>query len=86
MTKEKALKHAAAAHRAADDAAEKFALRAAVFGGNDDLAKTYLEDADACRDAAREWDRIAGLHHATRNALIRSRTLPSWMFGFDVKL
>ena len=79
MTKTDALARANAARHAAKLALTRHALYASR---NSELAQKALLDADTATEAANQWERIAQLHHATRAHMLRTRSLPAFMFGY----
>lgn len=82
MKKTDALARADAARHAAKLALARHALYATTFGGNSELAQKALLDSDTATEAANQWERIAQLHHATRAHMLRTHSIPTFMFGY----
>ena len=82
MTKTECLRRAEAARHAAKLALERHALMATTFGGADKLAQDALVDHDAAIEAHNKWMDVAYLHPSTRRSLIRTQSLPAFMFGY----
>jgi hypothetical protein len=82
MNKTECLKKAEAARHAAKLALERHALMASTFGGADKLAQDALVAHDAAIEAHNRWMDVAYLHPSTRRSLIRTQSLPSFMFGY----
>ena len=82
MTKTECLRRAEAARHAAKLALERHALMATTFGGAHKLAQDALVDHDAAIEAHSKWMDVAYLHPSPRRSLIRTQSLPSFMFGY----
>jgi hypothetical protein len=82
MTKAEALNKAKAARHAATLAQARVALYAVSFGCGDKLVQEAMLDADVATEVAQKWERFATLHPATRARLIRTGSLPVYMFGY----
>ena len=82
MNKAEALKKAEAARHAAKVALARHAMLASVFGGNDKLAQHAMLEHDVAIEAHYKWMWVAKLHPASRNKLIRTQALPSFIFGY----
>lgn len=82
MTKTECIRRAEAARHAAKLALERHALMATTFGGADKLAQDALVAHDAAIEAHNKWMDVAYLHPSTRRSLIRTQSLPAFMFGY----
>lgn len=82
MTKQEALRHAAAARHAATVIATRVALYATTFGGADKLTQDAMMEHDVAIEVHHKWMDVAQMHPRTRARLIRTQALPAYMFGY----
>jgi hypothetical protein len=82
MKKTECLDRVARCEHAAKVATESAALFLVTFGSNDQLTQKAFLDRDIAIEAAGKWRNLASLHPKTRDSMIRSETLPLFMFGY----
>jgi len=84
MTKQEAIARAEAARHAAKLALTRHALYGTTLGGNDKLTQAALLEHDVAIEAHNKWMDVAYLHPSTRRSLIRTQSLPAFMFGYSL--
>lgn len=82
MRKAEALSRAKAARQAATVAQATVALYSLSFGSSDPLVQQAMLDADVAVEVAQKWERFAAMHSSTRSRLIRTGSLPVYMFAY----
>jgi len=82
MNKKQALDKAIAARHAAKLALARHALYATTFGGNDALTQRAMLEHDVAIEAHNKWMDVALMHPSTRARVIRTQSLPTFMFGY----
>ena len=82
MTKTQAIEKAIAARHAAQWALHRHALYATTFGGNDALTQRAMLEHDVAIEAHNKWMDVALMHPSTRARVIRTQSLPAFMFGY----
>jgi hypothetical protein len=82
MTKTQAIEKAIAARHAAQLALQRHALYASTFGGSDALTQRAMLEHDVAIEAHNKWMDVALMHPSTRARVIRTQSLPTFMFGY----
>jgi len=82
MNKAECLNRAEAAAHACKVLTARAEMYINAFGGSDNLSQCALMDRDVAYEVCLKWQRIAELHPSTRNAMLRKRQIPEYMFGY----
>lgn len=82
MTPMQCIETARRAEEAARKARERLALLAVTFGGASELAQRAESENIAAMHAAAAWRQLAAVHPQTRARILRSKQLPTSIFGY----
>ena len=82
MTKQECIERAAACRKAYARENRCYSLIVAAFGADNPVAQSSMVQAQQALNAATQWDRVANMHHKTRQSVLRNMTLPDYIFGY----